>query len=522
MLACMYAASDLRALRSELTESGVFARHSARTATKLVILLAALAGMLGLVALLPWWCAVVLVPLAAIPAVTAAMIGHEAAHGSFAASRTVNDVVLYLVFPLFGGLGALHWKHKHNHLHHGHPNVVGRDPDINAWPMAMSSLEHAASGPVRRWLQRTLQGYLFWPLTTLLAFSMRYDSLRYLVQRVGAGQIDRAVLLDAGCLLAHYTLWLAIPMLWFGVWPVLLVYTGLWAVGGVLLALVFAPAHMGLPLASADERGGWHQQLAGTRNLKMPRWLSFFFVGLDFQVEHHLFPRIPHQNLARASRIVGPWCARVGAPYHSLDYGSSLRQVTRHVRLSWQIGPEVAVESSMPRTLQKLTVGSRVFYPGHGVVSVKSIEERAFGGAMQCYYLLELELDPSAKLMVPVDKVSQAGLRAIISPSKARALMKAVAEEAELPELKSDPGSRKQRATGYGEALRSGSADRYTATLRELLTRLRSSKLSAGEQQVLQQALAMFVDEMSAALDRPRDEVKADLRTIAELPAVGW
>jgi RNA polymerase-interacting CarD/CdnL/TRCF family regulator len=113
-------------------------------------------------------------------------------------------------------------------------------------------------------------------------------------------------------------------------------------------------------------------------------------------------------------------------------------------------------------------------------------------------------------------------VRNLVSAAKARALMKSVGEAVEPEEVKSDPASRKLRAAGYTEALRSGSPDRYTDTVRELLVRFRAGKLSTGEQVTLQQALAMFVGEVSAALDRPLDEVKAELREVAELPATGW
>ena len=518
----MIAASDLRALRTDLATSGVFEHRTARTWAKLGFLLAAVGAALALVALLPWWCAFVLVPLAAVPAVTAAMIGHEAAHGSFAAGKRHNEFVLHLVFPLFGGLGAQHWKHKHNHLHHGNPNVVGRDPDLNVWPMALSSEEHAASSRFRRWFQRTLQGYLFWPLTLLLAFAMRVESWRYVVGRVRAGRLDRALVLDSCCMVAHYELWLALPMVWFGVWPVLLVYAGLWGTGGLLLALVFAPAHIGLPVHGGEQRGGWRQQLETTRNLAMPRWLSWFFVGLDFQVEHHLFPRIPHQNLERTSRTVAPWCARVAAPYQRIGYASSIRQVTRYLRRSWQIAPEVVVPPSSPAKLATLTVGSRVFYPGHGVVTVVRMEERAFGGEVQVYYVLAVAGERAATVMLPIDKVGQAGVRPLISVSTARSLMRAVSEAPATTEIKSDAASRKHRATGYSDALRSGSADRYTQAVRELLARFRAGKLSAGEQQTLHQALAMFVGEVSAAQGRTVDDVRAELRASGELPASGW
>ena len=342
----MIRTTDLRTLRSELAASGVFEHRTAATLAKLGLLLLALAAALAAVALLPWWCALGLVPLAAVPATAAAMIGHEAAHGSLSARGWQNDLVLHAVFPLFGGLGAQYWKHKHNHLHHGHPNVVGRDPDMNVWPMALTSEEHTRSGRFRRWLQRELQGYLFWPLTLLLAFSMRVDTWSYVVNRVRTRGLDRAIAIDVACLVGHYTLWLVVPMVLVGVWPILLVYAGLWATSGILLALVFAPAHIGMPVHAGDQRGGWEQQLDTTRNLSMPRWLSWFFMGLDHQVEHHLFPRIPHQKLPSASRIVAPWCARVGAPYHALAYATAVGEVTRHLKGSWRDNPVAAQEAS--------------------------------------------------------------------------------------------------------------------------------------------------------------------------------
>lgn len=507
----MITTGDLQVLRRELTADGVFEHRTSRTWWKLAFCLLALGAGLALVALLPWWCATFLVPLAAIPAVTAAMVGHEAAHGSFAAGKWHNDLVLHFVFPLFGGLGAQYWKHKHNHLHHGHPNVVGRDPDMNVWPMALSSLAHARSGRFRRWLQRTLQGYMFWPLTLLLAFTMRIDTWSYVAGRLRTRGLDRPLAFDIACLLGHYALWLAAPMLLFGVWPVVLVYGGLWATSGLLLALIFAPAHIGLPVIDPAGGGGWEQQLDTTRNLAMPAWLSWFFVGLDHQVEHHLFPRIPHQNLGRASQIVAPWCADLGATYNRVGYAESIRQVTRHVARSWQAVPEVVVAKTKAGKLKTLTIGARVFHPGHGVVSVAGIEKREMGGGMQTFYVLVLERDAGAKLFLPADKVEAAGVRELVSAGKARELMKTVVREIEPIEIKSDPSSRKVRATGYADAVRSGSPDRYTDILRELLWRARAGKLPVSEQHTLDQVLAMFIDEVSAALDRSPDDVLAEI-----------
>jgi fatty acid desaturase len=330
---------DLQSLRLELTQAGLLEHCTGRSWMKLSTLLVVLAGLIAATIVLPWWCAILLVPITAVIAATTAMFGHEAAHGSFAAGKLHNELVLHLVFPLFGGLGALHWKSKHNQRHHGHPNVVGRDPDIEIWPIALSSVAHAESGRLRRWLQRAVQGHLYWPLALLLAFAMRYESWRHLFGRLRAGKIDRALALDLGCLIAHYTLWLVVPSFWFGFWPVVALYAGLWAVVGLLLALVFTPAHVGLPVVREDEGGGWLLQLQTTRNLLMPRWLSWFFVGLDYQVEHHLFPRIPHQHLPRASAIVAAWCGRLGVPHHEMAYAAAVRDSTRHLRSAWQDVP---------------------------------------------------------------------------------------------------------------------------------------------------------------------------------------
>jgi CarD family transcriptional regulator len=169
------------------------------------------------------------------------------------------------------------------------------------------------------------------------------------------------------------------------------------------------------------------------------------------------------------------------------------------------------------KPVRKLSIGSRVFYPGHGVATVTAMEEREFGAGKQIFYVLELKLDRGVKLMLPEGKVESAAIRDLISATRARELMKAVMEEPEPKEIKSDPASRKQRATGYGEALRSGDPDRYTEILNELLFRSRASKLSASEQSTLNTALSYFVGEVAAALDSSPDEVKADLRAVTSV-----
>jgi fatty acid desaturase len=329
---------SLGEVRAELARAGAFDPDTAASFAKLALAFAGFGALVVATVLAPWWAALALVPPAALLAVTGAMTGHDAGHGSFAGSALPNRIVYYLTFPLFSGLGVLHWRNKHNVLHHGHPNVAARDQDLQLWPMAVSSVDHAGSGRLRRWLQRNLQGYLFWPLTLTLAFVMRFDTLRHNIAHARRRGIDRAWVADVSCQLGHYVLWLVVPSLLFGVVPAVLFYVGLWSVAGVLLALYFTPAHIGMPIAD-DPEDGWLQQLEATRNLKLPRWMSWFLVGLDFQVEHHLFPRIPHRRLRAASEILRAWCLDNDLPYHEIGYGAALADVTRFMFVSWKLDP---------------------------------------------------------------------------------------------------------------------------------------------------------------------------------------
>ena len=234
--------------------------------------------------------------------------------------------------------------------------MEGRDPDIALWPMTTSQDTHRECGPVRRWFQRHVQGVAFWPLTLLMPQVLRFKTLRFLLAKARTEGLTSDVLADAGCLLGHVVAWFVLPvvMLDASLGSVALFWLGLWTCVGLMLALVFAPAHMGLEVVR-DHDDPWLLQLETTRNLTMPRWLSFFFIGLDYQVEHHLFPKIPHQNLPKAAAIVKAWAAREQVPYQEIDYLASLVDVTRFMHEAWRlparVGPADTLSTSAPPSL---------------------------------------------------------------------------------------------------------------------------------------------------------------------------
>ena len=313
----------LSTLRAELREAGVFEPRELRSWLKLGFLLSVVALCLTSIYLFGWVAAFAAIPVAAVFATAAAMTGHEGSHKSFSSSPFRNHLVTYLVFPLFAGLGALYWRQKHDQLHHGHPNVEGVDPDIKPFPFVSSRGDHEKSTSGQRWFQRNFQSWAFWPMSLLMAIGMRRASIVYLATYPKKHGFKSAWFIEVACMIGHYVGWILIPSLIWGPAVGLAIYLSLWGLVGVCLALVFLPAHIGLPIVQ-EQNHDWLHQLETTRDLELPKVISFFFIGLDHQAEHHLFPKISHHHLPKAAAITQKWCTRHGITYLSVPYLSAL------------------------------------------------------------------------------------------------------------------------------------------------------------------------------------------------------
>jgi fatty acid desaturase len=326
---------ELGSLRAELRDAGVFETRELRSWLKLLFLSVCLAASLVAIYLFGWVGAFAGIPVAAVFATSIAMCGHEGSHRSFSKSPLRNNLVVYLTFPLFSGLGSLYWRHKHDALHHGHPNVEGVDPDVKPWPFVSSSGDHEASPRYLRWFQRNFQAWAFWPMSTLMATGMRRMSIIYLAKYPKEHGFTRAWWIETACMIVHYGAWIALPTIIWGPLVGIGVYAAVWGLVGVFLALIFAPAHIGLPIM-AEQHHDWLHQLETTRDLELPKVISFFFIGLDYQVEHHLFPKIPHCNLPRAAEVTKAWCERHGMPYLSVPYLAALADSARFMAHAWK------------------------------------------------------------------------------------------------------------------------------------------------------------------------------------------
>jgi len=253
-----------------------------------------------------------------------AFVGHDAGHRQIFASRRANDVVGYVHGALVG-MSYGSWVGQHNE-HHAHPNHADVDPDIDIPVLAFSVEQAATRRGAARWIVAH-QAAMFVPLLLLEGWSLHLTAARAACR----GAVRRPGL--------EITL-LAVHVLGYGVavFSVLtplqgivfvLVHQGVW---GLLMGLVFAPNHKGMPIVPAGtELDHLHKQVLTARNVRGGRLTDWVFGGLNHQIEHHLFPRMPRPSLRAARALVAPFCVEHGLPYTETGLRSSYAQILRHL-----------------------------------------------------------------------------------------------------------------------------------------------------------------------------------------------
>lgn len=271
-----------------------------------------------------WW---MVVPAAVSLGLAIACIGfsiqHDGNHGAYSSSSRLNALATWSL-DLIGGSSFV-WRQKHNVLHHTFTNVGDVDDDIHAWPFL-----RLAPHQRRLWFHRFQ--HMYFPVLLGLFFTSKWavwDDFHVLATgRIGEQKVPRprgknlAVMLLGKAL--FFTWALAIPLMLHSVAVVLPVYLLTTAVLGITLGVVFQLAHAvdetDFPEPAADtnrlSRPFLEHQLATTANFAPKnRVITWYVGGLNFQVEHHMFPKISHRHYPALSPIVREVCHEHGVPY---------------------------------------------------------------------------------------------------------------------------------------------------------------------------------------------------------------
>ena len=318
--------SDYAALSRQVRQAGLLDRRLRYYAWKVTLTAAALA--LGWVAFAvignSWWQLADAVFLAVVFA-QFGFLGHDAGHGQVFRTRRANAVLGLACGNLGAGFSYDWWTGKHNR-HHAHPNTEDADPDIALGVLAFSPAKARTARGIQRLIFR-YQAYLVIPMLFLEAFSLHASSIRRIL---GPGCRHRAW--EATLLGAHFAAYLG--AVFFVLPPVkaltfILVQQGLL---GFYLGCSFAPNHKGMPILQASDKTDFlRRQVLTARNVRGGRLTDFALGGLNYQIEHHLFPSMPRPNLHRAQPLVAAFCTEHDVPYTQTSLLASYAQALGHL-----------------------------------------------------------------------------------------------------------------------------------------------------------------------------------------------
>jgi fatty acid desaturase len=217
------------------------------------------------------------------------------------------------------------WVDKH-HRHHAHPNTDGLDPDISGDNIVFTAAQARRRCGAGRLLAR-YQAYLFFPMLLLEAVSLHVASLRA-VCRSGYRQRGREALL-LGLHAAAYLTTVLVVLSPLHALAFIAVQQGLF---GLYLGCSFAPNHKGMPILAADDDADFlRRQVLTSRNVQGNWLVDLLLGGLNYQIEHHLFPNMPRAALRRAQPIIRAYCLEHGLPYVETSLAESYRQALHHL-----------------------------------------------------------------------------------------------------------------------------------------------------------------------------------------------
>jgi fatty acid desaturase len=267
-----------------------------------------------------WW-AVGLGVLAAFASGQVGLAAHDLGHGQAPRLRPFVFDLAACFAMLVLGMSRAWWVDKHNR-HHAFPNQEGKDPDVMIEAIAFTPEQALEKKGLIRLLAR-YQAFLFFPLLMLEAVHLRVEGLRYLAKHaVRMRRVEIAlILLSIGWALA-----LPIAALGLGAGLVFAVVTQ--ALTGLYLGCIFAPNHKGMPVLGEDDQlDFFRRQVLTARNVHPGPVTDYVYGGLNYQIEHHLFPTMPRNRLGEARQVVKLFCAQRGVPYYETSVVQSFTEI---------------------------------------------------------------------------------------------------------------------------------------------------------------------------------------------------
>jgi len=319
--------ASFHALARQVRAMGLLDRRPGYYRLKIALtILAFLAGWVLFVIVGNSWTTLAIAALVGFMFTQLGFIGHDAGHNQVFGTRQRNRLLGLIVGNALIGLSFGWWVHKHN-AHHAHPNEMGRDPDI-APGIPMASADGPGNGRrlLASWLARW-QAPLFFPFLLLRSGGMHVLGIKRLLR-----QRDHASAVETFLIVLHAALYLTVVLLVLSPLKALAFIAVQQAVFSLYLGISFAPNHKGMPIIETGTAASFaRRQVVTARNVTGGRFTDFMLGGLNYQIEHHLFPSMPRPNLRRVQSLVRDFCVATDLGYREESFVESFRQIVHHL-----------------------------------------------------------------------------------------------------------------------------------------------------------------------------------------------
>lgn len=242
---------------------------------------------------------------------------HDAGHRAIFTSTLLNDVYGYFC-SFFVAFPFIVWKFKHN-AHHAHANEEGEDPDLDI-PLSFTPDMAKRKGLAVRFMKK-YQAWLFYPFGSLVSFTMRIKAYRFYLDR-----FDKKILFSMIFQGIGMFCWYILPFFIFPFWKAAIFFVFTSELSGFYMLNVFAPNHKGMPYLGRGVKFSFlEHQIMVSRNI-FRHWLTdYVYMGLNYQIEHHLFPNCPRNKLHTITPFVLAICEKYDLNYAQMSILDSNR-----------------------------------------------------------------------------------------------------------------------------------------------------------------------------------------------------
>jgi fatty acid desaturase len=315
-------------LAREIRALGLLNRRPRYYAGVFAVLLLTLGLVVGV--MLRWqhsWWLLGLAPVLSVVSTQLGFLGHDLGHLQVIRSARRSRTLGVLCGNLLGGLSYSWWVTKHN-AHHAHPNDLETDPDVYAGAVVFDADQANQRQGLSAWVTAH-QAWLFFPMLLLEAFNLHVSSVREMFVPGLRGRRSEATLLAVHFI--GYAALLATTLTWPQVLGFVAIHKGL---QGIYLGMSFAPGHKGMPVMNEEQAADpLLRQVLTSRNIRRSWFVDAALGGLNYQIEHHLFPSMPRPNLRLAQPVVREFCESRGVDYLEVSplesYAAGLRHLNR-------------------------------------------------------------------------------------------------------------------------------------------------------------------------------------------------